>query len=105
MKMVMAIVPRKRGDDVLTALVNAGYASTFSETRGGMLRQSQLTLFTGVRNEEVPKVLEIIRESCSSELAIHYGFGLDASGEQSPGVRMPSGAVVFVWSLDRFELP
>ena len=56
MKMIMAIVPRKYGDDVLSALINAGH-SNFSETRGGMLRQSQLTLFIAGSSRDVQTAL------------------------------------------------
>mgnify|MGYP000845311212 FL=1 len=106
MKMVMAVVPRKRGDDLVAALVNAGYATTFNETRGGMLRQSQLSLFIAVKAEEVSRVVSIIRGCCSTGLSIHQGFGLVEGGPvrtKTPAIS--SGAVVFVWSLDSFELP
>ncbi|MCK9246166.1 MAG: cyclic-di-AMP receptor [Anaerolineaceae bacterium] len=112
MKMVMAVVPRKCVDEVLLTLINAGFTATYSETRGGMLRQSQMTLFIAVRTSELEKVLDIISAGCSGETVIHRGFGLAAVDEDSEphfsneGKKLgKSGAVVFIWTLDRFELP
>ena len=105
MKMLMAVVPKKNGDDLLSLLVNAGYTATFSETRGGMLRQSQLSLFTAVKGEEVPKVLDIIRGCCSTGINIHHGYGLiDSEMREQATPSVSGGAVVFVWSLDSFSL-
>jgi uncharacterized protein YaaQ len=112
MKMIMAVVPRKYGDDVLANLINNGYTATYSETRGGMLRQSQLTLFIAVRSSELDKVLDIVSTSCSGQTIVRRGFGLTQSLEEgephSQNEGRPlggSGAVVFIWTLDRYELP
>lgn len=112
MKMVMAVVPRKCGDEVLASLIDSGFTATYSETRGGMLRQSQLTLFIAVRTTELQKVLDIIGGSCSGEVMIHRGYGLAVSGEiaephlANEGQKLGrSGAVVFIWTLDRYEFP
>ncbi len=112
MKMVMAVVPRKCGDEVLASLIDSGFTATYSETRGGMLRQSQLTLFIAVRSSDLHKVLDIIRCSCSGEIMIHRGYGLTVASEvEEPhpvneGKKLGhSGAVVFIWTLDPYELP
>lgn len=112
MKMIMAVVPRKYGDDVLSSLINNGYTATYSETRGGMLRQSQLTLFIAVRSAELEKVLEIVSTACSEQTVVHRGFGLTQTMEDDePHLKNEgrvlgnSGAVVFIWTLDRYELP
>lgn len=136
MKMVMAVVPRRYGDDALAMLNNAGFTATYSETRGGMLRQSQMTLFIGVRTKDLQPVLDIIGEACPGENVIHHGYGLTPSS-QAPDEPVPnempfeeggdqyidesddpephptnegkrlgrSGAVVFIWTLDQYELP
>jgi uncharacterized protein YaaQ len=111
MKMVMAVVPRKCGDEVLASLIDSGFTATYSETRGGMLRQSQLTMFIAVRSSDLPKVLDIISGSCSGEIMIHRGYGLAVVGEVdephlvNEGKKLGhSGAVVFIWTLDPYEL-
>ncbi len=108
MKMIMAIVPKKYGDDVLSALINAGFTATYSETRGGMLRQSQMTLFIAVRNSEVQTALNLITDSCNEIGSIHYGYGLHADYEpqmEDEGALIgKSSAVVFIWALDKFQV-
>lgn len=112
MKMIMAVVPRKCGDEVLASLNNGGFTATYLETKGGMLRQSQLTLFIAVRTSDLQKALDIISSSCSGQTIIHRGFGLTVAGEvdephlSNEGRKLGhSGAVVFIWTLDPYELP
>ncbi len=108
MKMIMAIVPRKYGDDVLSALINAGFTATYSETRGGMLRQSQLTLYIAVRSSEVQTALNLITDSCNEIESIHHGYGLhvdcEPHMENEAAPLGKSSAVVFIWTLDKFQV-
>ena len=104
----MAIVPKKFGDEVLSALINAGFTATYSETRGGMLRQSQLTLYIAVRSSDVQKALNLITDSCSEIDTIHHGYGLQVDVEphmeNEAAYLGKSAAVVFIWTLDRFQI-
>ena len=108
MKMIMAIVPKKYGDDVLSALINAGFTATNYETRGGMLRQSQLTLFIAVRSSDVQTALNVITDSCNEIESIRQGYGLQADTEPhmaNDGAPLgKSSAVVFIWTLDKFQV-
>jgi uncharacterized protein YaaQ len=104
-KMVMTVVPRDGAEILLNALVNAGYTATFMESRGGMLRQSQLSLFTAVDSDELDKVLDIVRENCRSEVMVNsqskpetYSFGQTSI---PAGV---GGAVVFIWNIEGIEI-
>ena len=101
--MIMAVVPKNSGDAVLDALVNAGYTATFSETRGGMLRQSQLSLFIAVKEAAVPKILEIIRSQCKTKAKIHTEQGPHHFDPTRQPTIIMGGAVVFIWALDYFE--
>ena len=106
MKMVMTIIPKSSADTVLNALVNTGYMATYAETRGGMLRQSQVSIYIAVEEDSVNKVLEIIKTNCKSRSLAH-------SISQTPGsesitetetANLEGGrAVSFVWELDRLE--
>lgn len=104
-KMVMTVVPRDGAEALLNALVNAGYTATFMESRGGMLRQSQLSLFTAVDSKELEKVLAIIRSSCSTEMLVESqeGEGVLSFGQTSisSGAR---GAVIFIWNIEGIEI-
>lgn len=99
----MTVIPKYSGNAVLDALVNAGYSATFSETKGGMLRQSQLTLFIAVKEENVPAVLEIIKEHCKSRP--HVQSTSVASPETESGGKgyALGSSVTFIWKLDQIE--
>jgi uncharacterized protein YaaQ len=107
MKMVMAVVPKDEAESVINALVAAGHTATFTESRGGMLRQAQYTLFIGVDEEATPHVLEIVRESCHSHVRVERGEGEVEQPSVAPlaAVRAKvGGAVVFVWELEQFAV-
>mgnify|MGYP006293771427 CR=1 FL=1 len=93
MKMVMAVVPRDESDELLQNLVEAGFSATFTDSRGGMLRQSQEMLFIVVEEDRVDPVLEIIHGG-EEERERH------AAEEKE--IRR-SGKVIFVWDIDRVE--
>jgi uncharacterized protein YaaQ len=102
MKMIMAVVPHEEAERVLDALITAGHTATFVESRGGMLRQSQWTLFIAVHADEVDRVLNIIQQNCH----IRVNVGLEGAQQRSirPSVMADlGGAVSFVWDLDRWE--
>lgn len=108
-KMVMAVVSRDQADRVLDKLIMAGYGVTFTESRGGMLRQAQKMLFIATPAESVDDVLSIIQSTCRTSVAVTEQLH-DANGTHDTGTA-PNGttaaelgyAVVFVWDLDRFE--
>lgn len=114
MKMVMAVVPRDQTDQILECLIGAGYTATFTEGRGGVLRQAEHMLFIAVTEEAVEAVLDIIRRNCRSRIGIESGATAlstaalgTARGFASAGVQPASAevgwAMVFVWDLDRVE--
>jgi uncharacterized protein YaaQ len=101
-KMVMAVVPRDEAHLVLEGLVSAGFTATFSESRGGVLRQAQLTFFIAVDEAKLDQVLEIIRDNCRIEVKLEAER---VDGGRSlgpvPVTTELGGAVVFIWDLDR----
>ena len=106
-KMVMAVISREQADRVLDGLISAGYGATFTESRGGMLRQAQQMIFIATDDDCVESVVTIIKHACHSRVEV--------SEQQVPaGALRPSNAatttttevgyaVVFVWDLERFE--
>ena len=119
MKMVMAVVLRDQADIVMENLITAGYGATFTESRGGMLRQARQLIFTAVKEEELEKVLGIIRKNCRTRVKVESGQPVeedaeDVAEEAEEATRVFSkrkssvtanvgGAAVFVWDLDKFE--
>ncbi|MBN1955587.1 MAG: cyclic-di-AMP receptor [Anaerolineae bacterium] len=109
MKMVMAVISRDEADGVLDALVTAGFTATFTESRGGMLRQAQYTLFIATKKRDVDQVLGIIRQNCHTHIRVEASTGeseafpLPLSHNVSRKEQLGS-AVVFVWPLERAEV-
>ena len=103
-KMIMAIVPRDEAEFVLNALIYAGYTATYSETRGGMLRQAQVTFFSVVDEENLEEVLKVIKESCRTRVEIDENATHHPSTLGSiPVASELGGAVVFIWDVGRIE--
>jgi uncharacterized protein YaaQ len=108
MKMIMAVVPRDEVEAVLNALLAAGHTATFTESRGGMLRQAQDTLFIAVEADALKHVLTLIRENCHTQIMVDPSetdaLRAPAQGESASVAARVGGAVVFVWDLERFEI-
>ena len=102
-KMVMAIIPRDEAELVLDALIEAGHSATFMETKGGMLRQSQYTLFIAIKSEDLDAVCNIIRDNCMVDINFKES---DSSLQNLLGDFSDNklgGAVVFTWNLNRVD--
>ncbi|MDX9953617.1 MAG: cyclic-di-AMP receptor [Anaerolineae bacterium] len=104
MKMIMAIVPRDQTDHLLECLIAAGFTATFTEGRGGVLRQAEHMLFIAVPPEAVDTVLEIIRRNCRSPVGVESNLerNFRALGVQ-PAATEVGWAMTFVWDLERVE--
>ncbi len=102
MKMVMAVTRRDDAERVLQALVAAEHTATYAETRGGMLRQAQMTLFIAVEDQDLEKVLGIIEDSCRSDVGIEEPGGEEEASAMPIRPRL-GGAVLFVWDIERSE--
>ncbi len=104
MKMVMVVVPSNNAEPVLDALINAGHTATYAETRGGMLRQSQKSLFIAVKEIELDEVLSIIKTHCRTKVEMNPQTTEDPlSMGSSPVTADLGGAVAFIWDVDRIE--
>ncbi len=102
MKMVMVVVPSNTAEDVLDALVNHGHTATYAETHGGMLRQSQYSLFIVVKKEQLQEVLNIIKDNCRTQVQMSTRSP-ENSGTTgvSPVTAELGGAIAFIWDIDQ----
>jgi uncharacterized protein YaaQ len=104
MKMIMTVIAKRSAENVLNALVNAGYMATYSDTRGGMLRQSQISIFVAVEDESVDDVLKIVKANCTSRSqALNVSHSEEGETLTPSSDFMLGGSVTFVWDLDRLE--
>jgi uncharacterized protein YaaQ len=101
MKMVMVVIPANTAEAVIDALVNAGHTATYAETHGGMLQQSQYSLFIAVKKEDLEKILGIIKDNCLTRVEMStLDTGDTKSIGRSPITAELGGAVAFIWDID-----
>lgn len=104
MKMIMVVVPADAADRVLDALINAGLTATYTETHGGMLRQTQCSLFIAARAEQLQLVLDTVRDHCHTRVEMHpHGAGEQLDADEAPVTAELGGAIAFVWDLTQIE--
>jgi uncharacterized protein YaaQ len=104
MKMVMVVVPANTAEHVLDALVNAGHTATYAETRGGMLRQSQYSLFIALKKEQLDEVMDIIKASCRTQVEMRtHPFKDHQAKDKSSLTADIGGAVAFVWDIESIQ--
>lgn len=102
--MVMVVVPANTAERVLDALVNAGHTATYAETRGGMLRQSQYSLFIALKKEQLDEVMDIIKLNCRTQVEMSTRpIDHQKSFESIPVTADLGGAIAFIWDIDRIE--
>jgi uncharacterized protein YaaQ len=65
MKLMSIIIQDKDSDRVIEALVEEGLSITRIASTGGFLRKGNVTLFLGVKAEQIDTVIEILRETCT----------------------------------------
>jgi len=64
MKLMFIIVRDVDGDAVMQALVDHGYRVTRVASTGGFLRRGNVTLMTGIEEDKVQPVIDLLRDSC-----------------------------------------
>ncbi len=102
MKMLMVVVPSNTAERVVDALVNEGYTATYAETHGGMLQQSQLSLFIAVKAEYLDDVFEIIENNCLTRVEMNTkSTGKTEIPKKSPVTADLGGAIAFVWDINQ----
>lgn len=95
----MAVIPRDEAEKVLDTLINNGFTATFAETKGGMLRQSQYTLFSAVKSEAVDQVCELIKTNCLAEVEIDDDSLAQQELAEESGFAKVGGAIIFIWDI------
>ena len=107
MKLVVSIVNSDDSRDLVDQLMRGGFRATIISTTGGFLREGNATVLMGADDDQVPKVLKIVRENCHTRT--QYVNPLPPVME--PGeLYMPTpvevqvgGATIFVLDVERFE--
>ncbi len=107
MKMVMSIVNGDDAEQLTTTLTDAGHHATNISTTGGFLRQGNTTILVGVQDEDVPQVLQLIRDNCHIRTQLVSPLSpVMEPGEMyapAPVEIQVGGATVFVFDVAHFE--
>ena len=102
-KMVMAVVQRDLTELILHELLNAGFTATFNESKGGMLRQSQHSLYIAVAENQLQDVLKIIKGVCHKRKESNQIPEFQEQIESFSDEINIADAIVFVWDLNGIE--
>lgn len=106
MKLILAIVNDEDGNKVLSALSKEGFSVTKLATTGGFLKAGNMTLLSGVEDDQVQTVIDIIKDKSQRRTQITASpMPVSASPSFTPypiEVQV-GGATIFVLDVDRFE--
>lgn len=95
MKLIQAIVHNDDADAVVKAMLAQGFRATRMGSTGGFMRAGNTTIVSGVEEEQVDEVLNIIKQNVKSRLHA-------PARPQAKEVEV-SGAIVFVINVERLE--
>jgi uncharacterized protein YaaQ len=106
MKLVLAVVQDIDADSAMKALTEGGFRVTRMASTGGFFRQGNSTIFCATEENDVDKVVEILKVTCQKRTRLHP-VHLDPTEPIAMGVAYTEipigGATVFVLDVARFE--
>ena len=94
-KLIIAVVQNEDADAVVDALLEEEFRATRLASTGGFLRRGNTTLMIGADEDQVDRVLDLIRQHARST-------GTPAEGP-ADGVTQPAAATVFVLDLEEYQ--
>ena len=107
MKLIVAVIQDRDTDALLPALSDRGFRATRIDSAGGFLRERNVTLLIGVRDEDVADVLRTIARTCQTRTRfVNPLMPIVEPGEYyvaDPLEVQVGGATVFVLQIERYE--
>jgi uncharacterized protein YaaQ len=105
MKLVITIVSKEDANKVTKALINNNFFVTKLSSTGGFLRGGNVTLMTGINENDVEQAIKIIGDCCKSrkeyianQFVGEYNTVITAPIEITVG-----GATIFVLDVEQFH--
>ncbi|AOY75474.1 cyclic-di-AMP receptor [Clostridium formicaceticum] len=106
MKLIIAIVHDEDAARLMEELTNNNFRMTKLATTGGFLRAGNTTLLVGTEDEDVDKVISIIKDNCEARKEI---VSSPAPVSGTAGIFIPysievmvGGATVFVVDVEKY---
>jgi uncharacterized protein YaaQ len=93
-KLIIAVVQNEDADGVVDALLEEDYRATRLASTGGFLRRGNTTLMIGADEDQVDRVLDIIRKNARTAAA---------PADESSAASQPAAATVFVLDLEEYQ--
>lgn len=110
MKLIFAIVRNSDADHVVRKLGREKIFVTRLASQGGFLKQGNTTLMSGVQDDQVDRVIELIKSECGphQRITVNVPHVTEAGGMMNYAATAPvsvelGGATIFVTDVDRFE--
>ncbi len=107
MKLVIAVISSRDANSLLNALNREEFGATIINSTGGFLRQGNSTVFVGVDEERVHRLLTIINQTCKTRTRLMSpSIPAIESGEYLPTGPVEvdiGGATIFVLPVERYE--
>jgi len=101
MKFIVAIINLDDVAGVMKHLTKGGFSSTKLTSKGGLLKEGNVTIFVGVENEKLNEVLGIIDKYSHSRTRLIQTPSLEGMDSPSTEVKV-GGATVFVLDCEQF---
>ncbi len=94
-KLIIAVVQNEDADGVVDALLEEEFRATRLASTGGFLRRGNTTLMIGADEDQVDRVLDLIRQHARAT----------GAAPQAPveGATQPAAATVFVLDLEEYQ--
>jgi uncharacterized protein YaaQ len=106
-KLVVAVIQDKDAHRLLGALTQAGFRATKLASTGGFLREGNTTLLVGVEDDQVDRVVNLIKNTCRAREQLATPMSPMGGPTDSyipyPVEILVGGATVFVLNVERFE--
>lgn len=96
MKMVMAIIGEQLAGELMDKITGAGFRVTVTASSGGFLRRGNNTLMSVVEDEELPVILDIIKEFSEKRKLYNIEKSEDKAQASLKGI-----ATVFVLPVEK----
>lgn len=106
MKLVIAVVQDQDADRTIETLTDQGFRVTRVASTGGFFSVGNTTLFCGVEDEQVPTVINVLKETCERRTRlIPAGPNLvETAAMMGAFVEVEvGGATVFILDVEHFE--
>lgn len=105
MKLIIAILQSRDFANLRNDLTEKGYPITLLSSSGGFLKGGNSTVFIGVKEDELPAVMEIIERNCHRRAKVStpptIGGGRKSPSELPVEITV-GGATVFVMDVEQF---